>query len=923
MNGTEQLTKDVLDTVKGPADARPDAPLLRRLTDIGFENAGTALAAARSLLHDVDGDEAAFATIFSLAAGAPGPDLALFGLRDVLIRAGRDALLALAPRVLRGLAAVTAVSASLHSFALTRGRDLPSLLDESLMSADGVLAAVTALEPGDFTIEELVRQHRVALLRLAVLDLGGELPLEEVFTLLSGLAEKAVAAALELAVAATGIHAGGLTVLAMGKLGARELNYSSDIDLIFLADESRLARADAGTLAETLVGLLEEETPFGRLYRVDLRLRPEGRVGELVPTVRQAVEYYRSRASLWEYQAMLRARPLAGSRETAASFLGAVDEVVYPRHVSGDELARLVRMRRRRSIGGLEVKEAPGGLRDIEFAVQWYQLLYGHRKPEVRRHSTLDGLTALRDAALLSADEADALRSAYCFLRSLEHRLQLAHELQTFRLPADPATRRVLARALGMADERELLGEFERHRQAVGRTISAMLERVGLSVPETEAEPPVVSTFAPIPSGGPFRSRLDSLGRRIGREAADAVREVMALPFPPARVVERAEALAGCLDDSEAPSPQAFHALVLLAAYSDFFQQVVLEPRVASWLIDHLAADAAPSPDDLVPDVDASELALWLDRRLAAAAAMELRATLPGRALQRLVSGVIEAVVRRTLDVSGVGREAAVFALGRLAVRECGYRSDADLLFVAPSGAVGDGVVRDVQELLRLLNRGVGVATDERLRPEGGKGVLVPSRDGFLSYLRSDARPWEYVALWARMRPLNEAARDLWPDLRRTLAESAPSRSSIFSEVAEMRRLQVAQAGPADIKRGPGGVGEVEMLVHALMLANRTEAEDTRSALTALRADGVLPLERMAALEEAHAFLGDTERLLRMRRVEDSAVLPPVEERRSTAALLGYSDGTLKSAVGLFSEDLQFHRKRVGEVMDEALNENT
>ncbi len=337
-------------------------------------------------------------------------------------------------------------------------------------------------------------------LRITALDLLGKATLTETMRALSDLADVCADAALEAShreLAAqqgvTGEH--GFCILAMGKWGGRELNYSSDIDPIFLyRDAPRLVGAKDPTqyllkLAEMVVKALSEPMRRGIVFRVDMRLRPEGRVGTLARSVSSALHYYETWAEPWERQAMLKARPCAGDLQVGEQFLERLQPWLYRPSLSETDFAEIVRLRERaeaqaraRNAYETDLKNGWGGIRDIEFSVQALQLMLGGRLPRLRTPATLDALQRLKHARILAPDEARALQDTYTFLRTAEHRLQLQFGHQTHLLPTDPKARARLAKLMGFADPDAFEQTLARHR-AVAR---AFRERV-LRMPTSSA----------------------------------------------------------------------------------------------------------------------------------------------------------------------------------------------------------------------------------------------------------------------------------------------------------------------------------------------------------------------------------------------------------------------------------------------------
>jgi glutamate-ammonia-ligase adenylyltransferase len=287
-------------------------------------------------------------------------------------------------------------------------------------------------------------------------------------------------------------------VIGLGKLGGEELNFSSDVDLMYVyaTDEGRMAAAEdapsrgdfARKLGRRLTAALADLGEEGALYRVDLRLRPEGRVGKVAHTLAEAEEYYRDRASTWERLALLKARPVAGDRALGERFLKEVRPFVFGRPFGAAEVAEVREVKRRldqkiaeRAETDRHVKLGFGGIREIEFVVQALQLRHGQRRPELRERGTLPALRALHEGGVLAESELRELEPAYVFLRDVENKLQMVADTQTHTLPAENEALRACALRLGYADgpapaEELLRRDYRRHTTAAHRVFVRVFE---------------------------------------------------------------------------------------------------------------------------------------------------------------------------------------------------------------------------------------------------------------------------------------------------------------------------------------------------------------------------------------------------------------------------------------------------------------
>ena len=430
-----------------------------RLAALGFADT---LGAERLLLRElglnVPGSDDA---IVAALAAAPDPDVALAGLA----RLPRDGRLLAALRSDSGLrsrlTAVLGMSAALSEHLRRHPRDWQLLAGPDAASPPGAGEVGPGLLAAR-TPDELRIGYRRRLLRLAARDLTGITPIDDVMAELADLAAAALQSALAIATAQLPSDAAAcrLAVIAMGKCGGCELNYASDVDVIFVAEPAEAAEETAGLraaarLAGAMIRVCSDASAEGLLFPVDANLRPEGRNGPLVRTLASHLAYYQRWAKTWEFQALLKARPVAGDADLGREYIAALEPLVWQAARREDFVADVQAMRRRvvaslpAGHAGREIKLGPGGLRDIEFAVQLLQLVHGRTDEALRDAGTLPALAALAAGGYVGRQDAASLADAYRFLRTVEHLLQLRQLRRTHSLPADdPAVLRQIGRAL-------------------------------------------------------------------------------------------------------------------------------------------------------------------------------------------------------------------------------------------------------------------------------------------------------------------------------------------------------------------------------------------------------------------------------------------------------------------------------------------
>jgi len=334
-------------------------------------------------------------------------------------------------------------------------------------------------------LDALRRFHRWELLRLGADDLLGLLDVPTVTRQLSSLADALIRICLHLAARQLKADPAGFLVVGMGKLGGRELNYSSDIDLLFLSEENGLAYRSLG---QRLIQNLTEMMTEGFLYRVDMRLRPWGRTGPLVCSLQAYMDYLNQHARLWEKQALLKARPIAGSEALGSQFLTQIEPLLFetPADMIRADLratkTRIEEQLRKRGRKWGEVKLGEGSIRDIEFVTQYLQLVHGRETADIRSANTLDALSRLARFGFIATDEHHTLSTGYSFLRSVEHYLQMMRYQQTHTLPPDSEALDHLARRLGFQGAKagtEFSGRYQQHTAAIRAVyLSHMAETV-------------------------------------------------------------------------------------------------------------------------------------------------------------------------------------------------------------------------------------------------------------------------------------------------------------------------------------------------------------------------------------------------------------------------------------------------------------
>jgi len=820
---------------------------------------GVDVAAAQPLLDamGIAPDAAAGSPVLEAVATASNPDRALRALAGV---AGRrpEAWPALAgdPAALRRAALVAGASEALGDRLATDPEALAVLAgDLEALDAATVRGRCDAVltEWPDAPAVALARVQARGLLRVAARDLLGMADTPAATGELSALADGVLSAALETSAAGTG--GARVAVVAMGKLGGRELNYVSDVDVLFVHDGDLGA---ATRTARRFLALLAEPTPEGRAYEVDANLRPEGRDGPLSRTLDAYDAYYQRWARPWEFQALLKARPVAGDRALGDAFLALAEPYVWPDRLDPAAVDEIQRMkgvvegsRQVRRDGPRQLKLAPGGLRDIEFAVQLLQLVHGRHDRSLRSANTLAALTALAGGGYVDDGDANLFADAYIFLRTVEHRLQLRRLVRTHTVPRADRDRHRLARATGFRDipAATALQQFDREYARVQAAVRRLHEQLFYR--------PLLSRFAQLGADDQLHDRGD--GTLAGDAAAD---RLAALGFAdPVHALSHLHALAGGVSRRAQLFRTLLPALLpTLAASADpdgglaalrslaerlagapvFLRTLRDNPpvgellaqvlgrsrRVGEWLerqpdaVGALAdlpalarpltvADYRRQADGLVRrgggEPAAADGLRRLRRREAARTAVR---DLTGRADLAGVMAELTGLAQACLSAAAAvvvpdGVRLAVIGLGTLGAAELGYSSDLDVLLVFEPAGARTEALDAVERLLRLLSgvtpEGQAFRVDVNLRPEGKDGPLARTLESSLAYYERWGEPWELQALTQARPVAGDAA------LGDAFVEEVSG--LVYADPPPATRLQAVRRMKARVERERAGEG--------------------------------------------------------------------------------------------------------------------
>ncbi|MCU1530216.1 MAG: bifunctional [glutamine synthetase] adenylyltransferase/[glutamine synthetase]-adenylyl-L-tyrosine, partial [Frondihabitans sp.] len=767
-----------------------------------------------------------------------------------------------------------------------------------------LLRAVDGLT-GDDARTALRVQYRTCLVSLAAFDLSLYDPvagLDVVAAALADLAGAALEAALdvarrEVAFPADEVARTRLAVIAMGKAGARELNYISDVDVIWVteSDDQDPARTVeiATRLAVHATRTISDLAPEEPLWEVDANLRPEGKNGALVRTLASHLAYYERWAKAWEFQALLKARPIAGDRALGQEYVDTLAPLVWSVASTENFVESVQRMRERVTANipadqvDVQLKLGPGGLRDIEFTIQLLQLVHGQADESLRQRSTLGALGALVREGYVGRAEAAEFDRDYRELRLLEHRIQLARMRRTHLMPRGEEELRILARASGLATSAEVLLE---HWRAIKLRVRSLHERLFyrplLSAvarrPEEElalSTDSAVARLAAIGFRDP-RGALAHIAAMTGGVSRRASIQQHLLPVLLQWFAEGTDPDLGLLAfrrlsdglgesywflrmlrDSSGAAKRLTTVLSSSRFVADLLERI---PEAASWLEDD--ADLQPRSEEALLDEAWATVARHDDSTVAGQVIrtsrrreilrLALGAIVGAISIEQLgegLSAVMTAAIsgalllaRRRHDLGdGDGLEFGVIALGRYGGRELGFGSDADVLYVYRPVDPGDtGAQQRAAQIVADLHRFtedplVPLDLDADLRPEGKNGPVVRSLDAYASYYDRWALTWEAQALLRARGVAGDSS--LLADFEQLANTVRYPVALSEQDIREVKRIKARVeserlpkgADPArHLKLGRGSLSDVEWFVQLLQLKHAAAIPGLRTPST-------------------------------------------------------------------------------------------
>jgi glutamate-ammonia-ligase adenylyltransferase len=652
------------------------------------------------------------------------------------------------------------------------------------------------------------RFRRRETLRLGARDLIGEATVEETTLELSNLADVCLQSVFAIALGSlraqyklkesTAVVTSRFSIIGMGKLGGQELNYSSDVDVIFVYGEEgtlipTLTHHQFFTkLAEEIIRAVAAPSAEGNIFRIDLRLRPEGKSGPLVRSLDSCENYYAEFGETWERMALIKARPIAGDENVGAEFLGMVQPFVYAPHAGENVIQQMAAMKKRIEEevvreGHLtrHVKLGIGGIREIEFIVQAFQVLRGARLLQLRDRNTLRTLSTLVKTKTLSGAEASSLAGAYRFLRNVEHRLQMEMELQTHTIPDEEHALYRLARSLGFDTVKKFYAAQEAQTAAVRKIYGSVLANAGVSsISKTAATllapdklPKVLASAGFVDVSAALKV-VDGLWNGPGfGHVSQRTKDLFVSLFPTllqwsAQVADPDASLArfdkfvsaygsrGLLYEIFASHPKLVEMLMKLGDASRYLSEALArQPELFDEIgrgvtlsdpksLDRMSEELSVTPEeDSVPMVTARR---WKQSEMVRIGIEEVIGLVDLEQMHLEMTALAEACLRFALAQAqkelGLKKlPFVVIGMGKLGGRELGYGADLDVLFVGGTGANDQAqAIKLASSVIDFMGRQTGAgalfSVDPRLRPDGVKGTLAGSLAAYRDYYAKRAQ---------------------------------------------------------------------------------------------------------------------------------------------------------------------------------------
>jgi len=638
-------------------------------------------------------------------------------------------------------------------------------------------------------------------------------------------------------------------IITLGKLGGDELNYSSDIDLIIFYDkESKIGnRYYSEILSETIQLFLEKcsSSEVGFLYRIDLRLRPDGKSSSVCRSLREYLDYYESRGNDWERQMLIKAGFLGGSEKLYSKFTNYIDNFIYPasHYVSPIEQMKKLKQIIEREIDGEDnIKLIPGGIRDIEFIVQALQLLNGGKNESLKTGNTLAALKKLKQAILLTKNEEDNLRAAYILYRKIEHFLQLMNNAQTHTIPVSGEIAEKLSFYLGFKDLNEFKEKIKEFREKVRLIFNSVVgdEKTFSSKDKIFRQIKFSNTQRALNDISFLREGKGlTVSRKFDKKSLEAFSKIEESIFEYLLTADDPDL---CLSNFVRVIKQANFPSIWYDEFTDenFMTIFLTLCEQSQMVIDLFAEDKILRERflsrDFLREVNKNNLEKVRPKDLLFNLGVQLSLGLiESESASNLLSNTIIEKIRSSIEIYAVEKkwksDYFIIVLGSTGMKTMSFASDIDLIFAVKESTKYPNIQKDFQELLGILKKELApFPVDCRLRPEGESSQLVWDFEKYIEYLNKRARIWELQSfLKAKFICGNKK---LFNNLVESYLKllSQLREEEVLKEISEMRAKSLssfpAEMELVDLKKNPGGLADIEYITHFLFLSRKDKQRD-------------------------------------------------------------------------------------------------
>jgi glutamate-ammonia-ligase adenylyltransferase len=779
-------------------------------------------------------------------------------------------------------------------------------------------------------LRELKKRY---LLVITLRDICGLIDLYGSMSELTSLAEAILELALDSSFAMMKEKFGDIRdrsfcIIGLGKLGAQELNYSSDIDIVSvyrsadhissgIASQTglRMNRIDSHEyfcrLTELLTSLLQSATEDGIAYRVDMRLRPSGQKGDLSHSLKSYSSYYEAWGKTWERMVLIRARPITGDILLGNLFIVEVEPFVWKRSIDYNDIDEIREMKNKiDTVFDLhDIKRGYGGIREIEFFVQTFQLLYGGELSNLRSGKLTDALEGLFKEGILGREDVQRLSESYTFMRKIEHILQMKEDLQTHTLPSAHDELTILARKIHFSNEKEFSAELRLKRLMIRDMYNSLLgpphgkQEVMLSLDQDLPEEAVFDylSFKGFKYPDSALKHIKTLNENINTGKTIRQRNLLrkAIPLFLQHIVQSENKDTSLsmfvtfmqkIENHESyidlllQRNDTREIIISILSSSTYFTRLLLSLDNIEGIFEYpdIRMDYKSLQERLRKILNRSTDSLIPIREFKSAEDLKsgmlfLKGFLDIHAFTRTLSMLADAILNALTRYLHADSEFAVIGFGGLGASELNIGSDLDLLFISTQ----DVLYSKAEDIIRFLSeytaKGVAYKVDMRLRPDGSKGILLNNIKGYETYYLKSAHLWEIQSL-LRARPIagdRVLLRD-FQDMKRQIIIRRGGEIT-GSDMKDMRKkiIQEIVKKPSsyDIKHGIGGIKEIEFLIQYLQMKNASRYPDliepnTPAALKNLLTNGIVDRDTEALLSQSYTFLRTIETLLRLNEMD-------------------------------------------------------